>query len=52
MAIPVLADHIGDGLAREAAILDGEIVCLDERGHPRFNGLHPGYQIRHRFMRS
>ena len=34
-----LCDGIASDLRVEDAILDGEIVCLDERGHSQFNTL-------------
>jgi bifunctional non-homologous end joining protein LigD len=34
-----LATRIGDALMPRTVVMDGEIVCLDERGHCRFNDL-------------
>jgi len=34
-----LQQNIGASLAHGSAILDGEIVCLDRKGRPRFNDL-------------
>ena len=34
-----LSEDIGAGLHGRNLVLDGEIVCLDERGHPQFNQL-------------
>jgi bifunctional non-homologous end joining protein LigD len=35
-----LAEQIGAGLRySKQAVIDGEIVCLDSRGHPQFNNL-------------
>jgi len=34
-----LCDCIASGVGAEDAVLDGEIVCLDERGHPHVNTL-------------
>ena len=34
----LLASSIGSTV-RGSAVLDGEVVCLDENGHPRFNDL-------------
>jgi bifunctional non-homologous end joining protein LigD len=36
---PELTEAVGRELAGVSAVLDGEIVCLDERGHPDFNAL-------------
>jgi len=33
-----LASSIGSSI-RRSAVLDGEVVCLDEQGHPRFDDL-------------
>src|SRR3954469_25612187 len=38
-SFPELTDAVGRELARLSAVLDGEIVCLDERGHSDFNAL-------------
>ena len=34
-----LATRIGNALLPRSVVLDGEIVCLDKRGHCRFNDL-------------
>src|SRR5207245_2859693 len=34
-----LADSIGRSLPDGTFVLDGEIVCLDPKGHPQFNDL-------------
>src|SRR5215471_8953071 len=34
-----LADRIGNALVPRSLTLDGEIVCLDDRGHCQFNDL-------------
>jgi bifunctional non-homologous end joining protein LigD len=38
-SFPELTDAVGRELAGVSAVFDGEIVCLDERGHPDFNAL-------------
>src|SRR5579872_5367746 len=34
-----LAAEISEALSIESAVLDGEIVCIDEKGRPRFRDL-------------
>jgi bifunctional non-homologous end joining protein LigD len=34
-----LRDGIGHALRRTRAVIDGEIVCLDDKGHPQFYNL-------------
>src|SRR5947209_2082363 len=35
----LLREDIGRALRRSRAVIDGEIVCLDEKGHPQFYNL-------------
>ena len=36
---PDLAEDVAAGVGGRNLVVDGEIVCLDERGHPQFNEL-------------
>jgi len=39
MSFSDLAQQLGSTVTNRTAVFDGEIVCLDRRGHPRFNDL-------------
>ena len=36
---PRLCGDVAKNLRAESAVLDGEVVCLDDDGHPNFNAL-------------
>ena len=43
---PDLAEDIGAGLHGRNLVIDGEIVCLDERGHPQSTTCSSGAELR------